>query len=395
MKVLIVGEYYRPLIGWFQRDEEPTGTPAIYNLYQYLGQSEDHQFHSVIYNFDENRIKTMPNGSIIELKKLSFPIYLIWKLIAYFKLLIFLNNHLKTNEYDVIYGLSTYSSIAAFLGKKHGILSVGRIYGTILTEKLKNKRWFKIYTRHIFEILAVKNPADIMIATQDGTSFDKVAQYFNSSIVVHMMYNGMDSQYRSTLLDLDPITNIVANKKIYFCSISRIEHYKRHHLSIQVTKMLKEKYKLDVELLILGSGAMYEDIQNIITTQNLNDYVYLDAEIPHSELPDLIESYDFSFFLYEGGSLGNVMWEHALAGKTICTVNNGDTCSVFQDDKNAIVVEDSDQLVDDLSQKIYTYILKENQTLGLEARSTVEKIIGVWEDRFDKEFDMIERSIRK
>lgn len=386
MNILLVGEYYRPLIGWLQRDEEPTGTPAIYNLYQYLGNSPEHRFHSVIYNYDADRIKTMPNGSIIELKKLSFPIYLIWKFLSYFRLLVFLNNHLKTNQYDLIYGLSTYSSIAAILGKKYKIKSVGRIYGTILTEKLKNKRWLKIYTRHLFEIWAIKRPADVMIATQDGTAFDKVAQYFNPQSKVHMMYNGMDESLRNQLLNLDPITEIKTDRPIYLCSISRIEHYKRHHLSIAITQQLKEKYHLDVNLLILGTGALSQEIQDIILTEQLSDYVHLEPEIPQNELPDLIEAYDLSFFLYEGGSLGNVMWEHALAGKVVCTVDNGETNRVFQDGKNAIMVEDTKEIVDDMALRIFEYLQSDHQNLGLAARSSVAEIIGTWEDRFGAEF---------
>lgn len=390
MKILIIGEYYRPLIGWFQKDEPPTGTPAIYNLYQYLGNSTEHSFYSVIYNFDANRIKKMPNGSIIELKKLSFPIYLIWKLLSYFQLYRFLNRHLKSTKYDLLYGLSTYSSIAASLGQKHNILSAGRIYGTILTEKLKNKRWFKIYTRHIFELFAIKNPADCMVATQDGTAFDKVARYFNPEVDVKMMFNGMDRDYRQQLLSLEPVTKIDTSKTIRMCSISRIEHYKRHHLNIAIAKVLRDKYKLDIHLTILGTGSMLSEIRTLITQTKAHDYVVLRPEIPHADLPDLVATFDLSMFLYEGGSLGNVMWEHGLAGRVICTVDNGETCSVFQDQQNALVVADTESIVADMAAKINTYLQAERLDLGQEARKSVEKIIGTWEERFRKEFNWLE-----
>jgi hypothetical protein len=95
-------------------------------------------------------------------------------------------------------------------------------------------------------------------------------------------------------------------------------------------------------------------------------------------------------FLYEGGSLGNVMWEHGLAGRVICTVDNGETCSVFQDQQNALVVSDTESIVEDMAAKINTYLQTERQDLGREARKSVEKIIGTWEERFGKEFNWLE-----
>lgn len=392
MHILIIGEYYRPLNQWFHDNGAPTGTPAIYNLYQYLGNHKEHSFHSVIFNFDQDHTKSFENGSTISLIKFSFPIYLIWKFLCYFKLYFYLKKHLKTNHYDIIYGLSTYSSLAAILGKKYSIPSVGRIYGTILTQPLKQKRWFKIYTRHLMEILAIKRPCDLMIATQDGTAFDKVAQYFNPQINVKMLFNGMDRSMREKLLNHTPVTMLKSPLKI--CSISRLEPYKRHHLSIKLLESLVDDYGIDAHLIIIGTGSLENKIKELIKESKCANYIKLLKEVPHQKIIEKLEEFDLSIFLYEGGSLGNVMWENALSGRLICTVDNGETTLVFQDQYNAIVSPDDDQLISSLSQKINAILNSEKKLdLALTGRKKVAKRITTWEDRFEKEMALI-RDIR-
>jgi len=151
-KILLLGEFYRPLIPWFLQDEPPRGVPAVYNLYQFLGNHPEYQFHSIIYNPEINKIKTFPNGSVIELKKFAFPNYYVWKLLVFMKLLFSSNKFLKNNSYDLVYGLSTFSIIAGLIGKWNNVPSVGRIYGTILTKPLKERNYVKIYTRLLFDV---------------------------------------------------------------------------------------------------------------------------------------------------------------------------------------------------------------------------------------------------
>ena len=53
-KILLVGEWYRPLISWFLYDDAPTGVPGVYNLYKFLAESDDYYFHGILYSKELN-----------------------------------------------------------------------------------------------------------------------------------------------------------------------------------------------------------------------------------------------------------------------------------------------------------------------------------------------------
>lgn len=389
-KILLLGELYRPLIPWFLYDKPPKGVPAVYNLYQYLGNSADFQFHSVIYNPEIETIKKFPNGSTIELKKFNFPIYYVWKFLVLFKLFFWGGRQLKKQQYDLVYGLSTFSLVAAFLGKKYKIPSVGRIYGTILTKDVNEGNYFRLYTRFLFDVLSIKYPADKVICTLDGTEYDKVFHFFNKNPdqQPQLLYNGMESGLRSKLLSFPNVQAFQSPAK--FCYIARLEPYKRQEIAIEVVNHLVHNYGWDeIQLTIIGSGSMEKKLKDLVSAKGLEKQVVFISEMPHQDIPDFIRDQDAAFFFYEGGSLGNVLWESALAGKLIVTVDNAGTGVLFKDGQNCIIAPDSENLAKEIVEKLEAR--KEESLLDLtsQSRELVKSLILTWEERFDKEFKEI------
>ena len=385
-----MGELYRPLTPWFLEDKEPTGVPAVYNLYKYLSTSDDYSFHSIVYNRDINKVKTFSNGSILELKKLSFPNYYIWKLIVFFKLLFDGNNLLKVKSFDLVYGLSTFSTIAAILGKWNQIPSVGRIYGTILTKDVQQKNYFKLYTRFFFDVLAIKIPADTVICTFDGTKYDEVFQFFNKKKKVNLLYNGMDKQLRGKLLSYPIVSNLPDQETINLCYIARLESYKRQELAIDLVQTLVTKYKIkNLKLSIVGTGSREKSLKKLVESNNLGDFVEFKSEVSHAEITTYVKSQHASLFFYEGGSLGNILWESSLAGKLIITVDNGATGELFKDNINCIIANDDEHFVENIASKIASYTGKDISHLTAASRSMVSENIKTWQERFDLEFSHI------
>jgi len=389
-KILLIGELYKTLIPWFLESKVPQGVPGVYNLYKYLGSTEKYSFYSIVFNPKINFKRKFDNDSTLELKKFSFPFYYLWKFLVFFKLIFWGNKKLKEESFDLIYGLSTFSTIAAYLGKKHKIPSVGRIYGTILTKDVKNRNYLKLYTRFFFDILAIKYPADHVIATLDGTAYDKVFKHFNTKKEVTLYFNGMEEGLRSTLLAQEATSKLSSTDKIRLCYIARLETYKRFELGIGLVEYLvREKAMKNVELTILGNGSQEQSLKSLVAHKQLEDYVRFVPEMPHENLSGFIQEQDVALFFYEGGSLGNILWECAMAGKLIVTVDNGDTGTLFIDGENCVMAPDNDKLPEVIGDKLSALVDKDISQITQNGRKTVEQKIGTWKDRFEKEFDAL------
>ncbi len=386
----MIGELYKPLIPWFIESKVPQGVPGVYNLYKYLGESDKYSFYSIIYNPKIKFHRSFKNGSVLELNKFSFPFYYLWKLLVFFKLINWGNKKLKEESFDLIYGLSTFSTVAAYLGKRYNTPSVGRIYGTILTKDVKNRNYLKLYTRFFFDILAIKYPADHVISTLDGTSYDTVFKHFNKKKKVKLYYNGMEKNLRTTLLSQKNIKVLKSDRQIKFCYIARLETYKRIELGIELIEYLVQKKNLNnIQLSILGDGSQENRLKQIVDAKKLNAFIEFIPEMPHENLAEFISTQDIALFFYEGGSLGNILWECALAGKLILTVDNGDTAKLFKDGYNCLMANDNAQLPENLGNDIVELLDKDISDITKNGRKTVEEKIGNWKDRFDLEFEEI------
>lgn len=393
MRILILGEFYKPLVPWFKEDLPPQGVPAVYNLYEYLGNHPSLTFHSIIFNSDFNRTKVFPNGSLIELRRIPVPNYYLAKFLGLFWALFYGVRCLRKGQYRLVYGLGTFATIAGMIGRWTGTTSVGRIYGTILTKPLAQRNFVRIYTRHFFDVLTIYYPPQLLIGTFDGTEFDKVACFFNAKAKVELLFNGMEAFLRTNLLSLPVVEIIPKDQPIRIGYIARLEYYKRHHLMLALIQHLIHDYGLNVQLTMLGAGSQKAEILDLIEQMNLDQAVRLVDEIPHQQIPAFIEKQTITGFFYEGGSLGNTIWECALAGRLICTVDNGATGQVFKHRENCLIVPDDEHFVHNMGKAIVDHLGCDISDICTKGRQTVKILVSTWEERFAKEFALIEEKL--
>ncbi len=391
MKFFLISELYPPLTPWLYEGKAPKGMPAVYNLFQHLGQHPEHEFYSIIVNREQEKTIHFPNGSRIDLVRLRLPFYYLWKLVVFFYLFFLGSKVLRKGEYDVVYGLSTFSTIASILGRRHGVFSVSRIYGTILTDPVKKREYFKLYTRYIFDILAIRQSSNLLLCTQDGTQFDEVVRFFDPKKKVDFLYNGMEKALKERLLKIPLVESLPKEAEIKICYIARLYPYKRQWLGIELMAELVHQLGVsNVRLNILGTGSEEEMLRQLVIDKKLEDKVHFIAEIPHDEIPDFVAEHHLSLFFYVGGSLGNTIWENALAGRLIATVDNGGTAEVFKDQVNGLIAADDADFPKVMAQKIKALIGRDLRPITGEGRRFVASIILDWEERFAKEMTLIE-----
>jgi len=388
--ILLIGEYYAPIIDWLKNDAKPQGVPAIYNFYNYLGNAEHVSFDSIIYNPDISKTISFPNGSTIELKKFYFPGYYFWKAIVFIKLYLWGKRKMKQEHFDLVYGFSTFSTVAHFLGNKFKKKSAGRILGTILTKDFAQKNYFKIYTRYFFDVLAMKYPCDYVITTMDGSGYDKVFPHFNKNMKIHLLANGMEENLRTTLLNIPHVNTIPKGEKIKLCYVARLEEYKRVDRGLKLVKELLGVHGIDnIHLTILGSGSKEDALKQLCDELDLNNYVTFKSAIPHEELPDFLATQHAGMFFYQGGSIGNILWETALSGRLVLTINNGDTGTVFKDMKNCLIADEDGQFIRNMATKLVSVLDQDITEITASSRKTARDYVGTWEERFDREMEII------
>jgi len=390
MKILILGEFFSGLKDWHLYGKKPKGMPAVYNFYNILGKRDDVQFEGIVLNKYLNRTIEFENGSklhVIKYTKFS-KYHFIWKLFAMFATYRIAKKRIRNNNFDIIYGMANFALLASILGKKQKIKSVGRVFGTFATELIKNKNYFKLYTRHIIDVLIIKNPPDILISTEDGTDYSYFANKFNPKKDVKILFNGMDKDLKKTLLNLSP-TKLDKNKTIKFIYIARLSSWKRQDLAIDTINHLR-KQNIDAILTIIGDGPELNSIKNLIYQLKLTQYVQIIDSVPQIDLPKIIEKHHVAMSLYNNGNLGNVIWETSLAGKIIIIRESGNLHNIFRDKENSIVVKNKAEGFYIATK--FKEILKEKEknNYGENIRVEVDKIIMDWNKRIEYELNIIE-----
>lgn len=387
MKWLIIMDIFS-LDRWLLHDEEPDIMPAVTNLLNYLGTHSDHHFTAICVHPQGPRTKTFANGSEIRIIKSSVKSLYARKLVAQQQLFKIGLEVAKTQSYDVVYGLSIYALVARRIGKKLGIRSVGRLFGSLVWDVVQQRQWAKLYTRHILQYLEIKYPCDITIATEDGTEIDKAFAKTNPNYrQLNLLYNGINQSLREQLLAL-PLPSLDTNQPIRLLSMARLTQWKRHDLAIQLVSALKKNSSLDIRLTIVGKGEQENDLTQMVKEKGLEEVVIFRKPVPRSKLATLIGLHDVAVVLYDASNLGNVMWECSLAGRLIVTRPTGKTASVYND-SNAIVW--GDDAIEHLSEEIIRTLDqgKALQRRTEQVRADINHLLPSWQERIEEEIRVI------
>ena len=397
MKFLILADQFSGLTPWLLYSKKPVGMPAVYNLFQHLGESEKHNFQAYIITRAESRKITFPNGSVLNLKKLSIKNHIFFRLASYFLMIRLAIFELNREKFDVVYGMANYSLCGSLVGWLYGVPVVNRVFGTLATAHMKSGRYFLVYTRHILEYITARFSKGILISTNDGTQYDEFVRLVKRKNPFYHLYNGIDSNLSSALLGMDNAATYFPKSAIRIYSIGRLTAWKRHDQAIEILRKLRIDSRIDYRLTILGSGPESIKLQKKIDDLNLSDFAEIVEPVPKEQYISLLKLADICLFCYDHSNLGNALWESALSGRLIAAKNSGDTGNILKDNENSITVTDDEWFVDNMASRILLSTSLENQiavSMIERARNDVRQLIPSWEIRIGRELSIIEESIR-
>lgn len=238
------------------------------------------------------------------------------------------HNHVLIYAYEVA-GVPAAGMIAALLRKK----LITRFQGTIMSANSNRTAWKLRFWDHW---LALRKKADLVIMANDGTQGDQMLHKLgvpNSNIRFWM--NGVQVANVSALT-FDKIP--VEEGDFVILALSRLVHWKRLDRIINAMPKILANVK-NARLLIVGDGPEKENYIKLAESLGCLSRVSFTGSVPQSTVSLYMKRADLFVSLYDLSNVGNPLLEAMSNGLCVVTLNNGDTSTVIQNNKNGILLD--------------------------------------------------------
>lgn len=277
----------------------------------------------------------------------------------------------KQYDFKLVYGAGCNSVYtAAKIGKRFGIASVGRLFGTYLYPYLNNP--ISLLLR-FEEVLAFKSRCTIFVITNDGTGGDEVAEHFDiPKERFHFWRNGVDRP---------PLVSKLFDGKIRIISMARLENWKRVDRIITAFYLASLQNK-NIVLEIVGGGPEEERLKKMVSDLGISDKVTFDGEVSRTEALQVLGISDIFISTNDYSNISNSLMEAMSGGKGIIVCNTGRTSTMI-DNKNGLLVKNKCELSNAILQMCNNEM---RAFYGYKARLYAADHFESWDSRIKKEF---------
>lgn len=281
----------------------------------------------------------------------------------------------KFSEIDLVYGAGCTSTyIAAKLGRRMGIPSIGRLYGTYLYPHLNNPIQLSIKFE---ETLAFKARCTKYIITNDGTRGNEVAEHFGiPKEDLYFWTNGVDVPERHVVNTGTPIV----------VSLARLERWKRVD---RIIRAFNKCLYLDAKLLIIGDGPEKEALMKL-AGYNLNKKIFFMGQLPRCDATELLNAADVFMSTNDYSNVSNSLMQAMALGKCCIVLDSGK--EIISHDINGLLVDDEADLPGHLQWVISSSGMRTR--LGIEAMCYAASYFESWDKRIQKEVKVIKEMIK-
>lgn len=314
-----------------------------------------------------------------------------------FRLAIKATKILKNNAIDVIYGYEMHGVLAVTLlrlmRKTKKALIISRFQGTWdLSNVLQRKDILKILWNMDW-IIALKQPSDLLIMTNDGTKGDLVLEKVKSKSLLNYRFwvNGVD--LFSSINELS-----IAINKFCILTVCRLEKGKRIDRGLKVVALLVHKYKVrDITYIIVGDGGERDKLEKMAKTLKINEYVIFVGPVPHNELSAYYNVADAVLLTYDYSNVGNPLLEAIRMNKYIFTLNNGDTNKWIIHKHNGFIYDINDNLLDQMACDMAELITNKDKFKYIEKnlKQTAKEKLWTWQERMNEEINEVSKLLDK
>lgn len=239
----------------------------------------------------------------------------------------------KKIEFDIIHAHFTWSSgyVGSKLKEKYNVPLIITCHGyDIYDLPFKNKEWRK-------KIKNVLNSADQIITVSNSNL--KCIKKLNIKTSAKVINNGFNSSlfHPKEKEECRRKLNLPLNKKIVL-SVGNLEKIKNHKFLIKAFNTIQNKNN-NIICIIIGSGKLKRQLQNLINSNHLNNSIFLKGLKPHREIVDWINASDIFVLpsLNEGGP--TVMFESLACGVPFIGTNVGGISEIISSKKYGLIIK--------------------------------------------------------
>jgi len=387
----------KPII--FEGKTEVNGMPGFWRPLEALIK-KGYQVDMIFYDEEEKYQKQDFNIRSPLFKKVNILTYLHvpklsgWRKMfsnfnAYFKLKKVVETTLKQQKYDFVYGQGPLSEVANRFCRKNNIPFGMRRYGDTLLSLIEQKG--KLYAKlsRPIDYISMLTPKDFMLATNDGSKVDELYQLLNGSKQPYPLYfwiNGVNDP---------PISEqtVELPKEPFLFYTARIVRSKRQDKAIELLAKLKEQ-NIQIKLLLAGSKdeeSFYLELTKLIAKYDLANQVEFLGSKTQAELFQLADAALASLAFYDDTNFGNCFIEYMKAGGCVISLDDGSLDKVLKNNYNGFLVKDMSEAAE-IVKKLYHDPVLVNQ-IKQAAKQTADQTFYTWEERIEKEIDLIEEYI--
>lgn len=344
-----------------------------------------------------NKLKFFMHASVIKNVKLiqfKYKYFRLFEIILnyiriskeIFKILI------KNNNFLFIYGHSHFAEPANLISKFFKIPYGCRIYGTFLYFYFKQKGIIRTIIANFNEVLAYITKKSFILMTNDGTCGDKVIykinKIFKNKYDFYFYVNGIDTIY----IDINKINNIIKTyeNENYILYVGRIAKWKRQDKAIEVINNVNDK---NLKLLFVGQEEeeYKNELLKMIDKYGLQDRIIFLGALEIFEILYLAKNALGCLSLYDYSNFSNVFLELLKNENIIITQYDEMVSKYIINNYNGFIVNNYEQcagIIDRLANIEYRNNIMNNLKLhNIEFKT--------WENRIDKEIQIIEKYIKK
>ena len=305
----------------------------------------------------------------------------------------------KHEKVDCLYAYEIFGVKACKkMSLKYGIPLVTRFQGTILSQYPNTFLYrLRLYPHH----QALKEEANLVVMTNDGTQGDKVLDSLKNKSPRMFAYNGLDLLSEETQkavlhMNTEELRDGLGIKKneTMFLTVSRLETWKKVNRAIEGFAQFIQLGG-DGKLVIVGDGEEKERLQSLSKEVNLADRIIFMGAIKHEMVYHYMKACDVFLSLYDLSNVGNPLLEAMAMGKPLITLDVGDTKRVISNEFNGVLISYDE--IKYLGKKMLD--LSEDSErryeIGNRAVEWIQNNLCSWEKRMEKEYSMVQNVMNK
>ena len=273
---------------------------------------------------------------------------------------------------------------------KYNLKLITRFQGTIMSF---HKNRFIEHVAYYPHYQALHMKSDLIVMTNDGSYGEEYLRRIGNSTKTLFLRNGVDIK-KSDGKRRKEIQKKLGLKDDDFVliTVSRLANWKRVDRAVDAVAKCKNHIK-EIKLVIVGDGGERKNLEKQANSLGISDLVIFAGAVNQEDVPDYLEVADVFLSLYDLANVGNPSFEAMKNGKAVVTINNGDTSSLFENDKTALMAEpDNLGQIPELICKLYDEPVLRGR-LGSNAEIYANENFWTWDERMNFECKEAEKLI--